>query len=73
MKLDIKITLALLVLWSVIAVSFWSISTRSYEEDLRKAEAHCAQLDAFAVYTYKTHYICVTIDGRVVGQEGEGR
>lgn len=38
----------------------------AFDRDQRNAETECAQYGAEPHYTYRTNYICVTPDGRVV-------
>lgn len=63
----IRFFLAILVGLGLIGWGAWALVDWAFTSDMRNAEAHCAQLDAKPQYTYRTRYICVTPDGRVVG------
>ncbi len=43
-----------------------ALVTWAFDHDVENAEQHCYSLGAEPRYTYGTHYICVTPDGRVV-------
>lgn len=63
----IRFILAVLVGLVLIGWGAWALVDWGFAHDMRNAEARCAQLDAKPQYTYRTHYICVTPDGRAVG------
>jgi hypothetical protein len=56
---------ALLVVAAVFYGSYLLIDW-AWDRDVRNANEHCAQLGATPQYTYRTRYLCVTPDGRVV-------
>ncbi len=45
----------------------WLLVDWAFDTDVKNAETYCAQFGAEPQYTYRTRYICVTPDGRVVG------
>jgi hypothetical protein len=55
-----------IVLFALIAWGSYALVDWAFDTDVRNAEAACAELGAAPRYTYRTRYICVTPDGRVV-------
>lgn len=63
----IKFVIGVLISATVICGGSALIVNWAFSHDERNAEKTCTALGAEPHYTYRTHYICVTPDGRVVG------
>lgn len=63
-----KLVLVSLILLVVLILGgSWLLVDMAFKHDMKNAEEVCASLGARPNYTYRTHYICVTPEGRVVG------
>lgn len=62
----LKIFLVIALIAGVLLGS-WVLVGWAFRHDMNAAEKACAELGAKPEYTYRTRYICITPDGRVVG------
>ncbi len=62
----VKFILGIILALVVIGGAAYALVDWAWSIDVRNAEADCSAKGARPSYTYRTRYVCVTPDGRVV-------
>lgn len=56
-----------IVLMATVIFGLWKFVYWAFDQAEKAAVVACAELNAKPHFTYRTDYICVTPDGRIVG------
>lgn len=62
----VKALIAVVVVAGLIAWAVYALAVHSAAEEQKGWDRRCAAQSAHAVYTGRSHWLCITPDGRVV-------